>query len=145
MYSFKNNIIIDKRIKSLFDFVKDFEKMSACWADIQLVKKTNIEDIGVGSRFLYYIMNGKEKNAFECEILNYTENKLLCYKMKRCGVEIIYEYNFVEIFEGTEINLIVDVDVYNYPKELATEIFNIIKEEDINHLKKLKIIMEEKK
>ncbi len=145
MYSFKNSIIVNREIEKVFEFFKNFKELSLNCMDILSIECITKGEIREGSKFVNYVYTGENKASFESEILSCIDNKSLCYKTKRCGVEVIYEYNFIEQLDSTEINLIVDVDVYNYPKELADEIFNIIKEEDKEHIEKIKMRIEENK
>lgn len=145
MYSFKNSITVNMEIEKVFSFFKDFKQLSLTCMDILSVECITKGEFGEGSKFVNYVASGDGKASFESEILSYIDNRSLCYKTRRCGVEVIYEYNFIEQLDSTEVNLMVDVDVYNYPKELADEIFNIIKEDDREHIEKIKMRIEENK
>lgn len=138
MYSFSNSIIISERVKDVFKFFQELKFLPIVWDYILVEDISNNREMKSGLEFNTSLLSDNKNLMAKLKILEITPNKAFSILNKKGGVEIAYNYTFKEIDRYTQIHCIVEADLENFNEELATEIFEVIKEEDFHHLDKIR-------
>jgi hypothetical protein len=103
------------------------------------VEKSTEGPISVGTKFIETrLIRGNETEA-EFEFIDYEENRSFTTKRETNGLEAIYEYDFQEIEEGTQVQFAATVNTKGIRLKLTRKfLVNMIKREDGYQLRYLK-------
>jgi hypothetical protein len=98
--------------------------------------------IGVGTRYRETrLMNGKEAQA-ELEIARFEPPSDYAMRNETNGIETIYHYTFTPEQEGTQVDLVCQVNASGLKKAMLPMVVSILKKEDGDHLERLKASIE---
>ncbi|GAA0122517.1 MAG: hypothetical protein KID00_06685 [Clostridium argentinense] len=138
MYKFSNSIVIPKRLEDIFHLFAELKVFSIVWDHILNMEKLSEGPLGEGTKVKSILLSDNTELQSTAEIIDFIANKIFTIKGKRSGAQIIYKYSFKKLEEGTLIQYLAEVNFDNFQEELADQIFEVIKEEDFNHLEKLR-------
>ncbi|EQB88230.1 hypothetical protein J2Z44_002378 [Clostridium punense] len=142
MYKFKNSIFIRKDINEVFNFYTDFKRFCTVWNDILSINKITEGPLTKGSKYENIIIHNGKDFKFNSEIIDIIENHRFIFSTIKYGVKVVYNYEFEVLTKGTLISFRGDVMFNDYPEDLSKDIFDVIVEEDENHLKLIKAYLE---
>lgn len=142
MYKFKNSIFIRKDINEVFNFYTDFKRFCTVWNDILSINKITEGPLTKGSKYENIIIHNGNDFKFNSEIIDIIDNHRFIFSTIKYGVKVIYNYEFEVLTKGTLISFRGDVMFNDYPEDLSKDIFDVIVEEDENHLELIKAYLE---
>ncbi|WP_461614775.1 SRPBCC family protein [Clostridium sp. Marseille-QA1073] len=137
MYKFSNSIVIPKKLEDIFNLFVELKVFSIIWDHILNMEKLSEEPLGEGTKLRSIMLSDDIELQSTAEIIDFITNKIFTIKSKRGGVQTIYKYSFEESDEGTLVQYLAEVNFDNFQEDLAEQIFEVIKEDDLNHLEKL--------
>lgn len=137
MYKFSNSIVIQKKLEDIFNLFVELKVFSIIWDHILNMEKLSEEPLGEGTKLRSIMLSDDIELQSTAEIIDFITNKIFTIKSKRGGVQTIYKYSFEESDEGTLVQYLAEVNFDNFQEDLAEQIFEVIKEDDFNHLEKL--------
>ncbi|WP_291580972.1 hypothetical protein [Clostridium sp. UBA6640] len=137
MYKFSNSIVIPKKLEDIFNLFVELKVFSIIWDHILNMEKLSEEPLGEGSKLRSIMLSDDIELQSTAEIIDFITNKIFTIKSKRGGVQTIYKYSFEELDKGTLVQYLAEVNFDNFQEDLAEQIFEVIKEDDLNHLEKL--------
>lgn len=137
MYKFSNSIVIPKKLEEIFNLFVELKVFSIIWDHILNMEKLSEEPLGEGTKLRSIMLSDDIELQSTAEIIDFITNKVFTIKSKRGGVQTIYKYSFEESDKGTLVQYLAEVNFDNFQEDLAEQIFEVIKEDDLNHLEKL--------
>lgn len=137
MYKFSNSIVIPKKLEDIFNLFVELKVFSIIWDHILNMEKLSEEPLGEGTKLRSIMLSDDIELQSTAEIIDFITNKIFTIKSKRGGVQTIYKYSFEKLDEGTLVQYLAEVNFDNFQEDLAEQIFEVIKEDDLNHLEKL--------
>lgn len=141
MYKFSNKIYIKSSIEEVFQLFSSLKVLNIFW-DYVIKDKNN------------YLYNNKDLNEVKVSLIDnesieltikfmdVEENKYFSILNKKNGANTIYRYEFFQEKDFIEVRYTAEIYLEKFQEELANQIFEIIKEDDLNHLEKLKFYLE---
>lgn len=137
MYKFSNSIVIPKKLEDIFNLFVELKVFSIIWDHILNMEKLSEEPLGEGTKLRSIMLSDDIELQSTAEIIDFITNKVFSIKSKRGGVQTIYKYSFEKLDKGTLVQYLAEVNFDNFQEDLAEQIFEVIKEDDLNHLEKL--------
>ncbi|GAA0125921.1 hypothetical protein UT300019_18230 [Clostridium sp. CTA-19] len=141
MYKFYNSILINKSIDEVFNIFSNLKFLSVIW-DYILDERKDYTNLKEGLKVKFALLNNKNKIDLELMVMDIEKNQYFSILNKKNGAKVSYRYNFIEKENATEIKYVENVHLESFHEELAEQIFEIIKDEDYNHLLKVKAYLE---
>ncbi|GAA0115486.1 hypothetical protein [Clostridium senegalense] len=141
MYKFYNSILINKSVDEVFNIFSNLKFLSVIW-DYILDERKDYTNLKEGLRVKFALLNNKNKIDLELMVMDIEKNQYFSIINKKNGAKVSYRYNFIKKENATEIKYVENVHLENFHEELAEQIFEIIKDEDYNHLVKVKAYLE---
>lgn len=137
MYKFSNSIVIPKKLEDIFNLFVELKVFSIIWDHILNMEKLSEEPLREGTKLRSIMLSDDIELQSTAEIIDFITNKVFTIKSKRGGVQTIYKYSFEKLEKGTLVQYLAEVNFDNFQEDLAEQIFEVIKEDDLNHLEKL--------
>jgi hypothetical protein len=146
MADFKSSVIIERPVADVFKYASSMENVPEIMPNVVNVEKKTAGPIGVGSKFVETrLIRGKEAKA-DIEFIEYTENRSYTTRSESNGLEVIYEYDFQEIEEGTQVQFAGTVNTKGIVMKLTKRfLVKMLKQEDGYQLRYLKEALEGRK
>lgn len=146
MVDFFGNAIIHRPLEEVFAFAVDIENAPRYMSNVVGMEKITEGPIRVGSIFIETRnIRGKEAKA-EREIVEFQQNRSFAISGISNGLTILYRYTFEEIVEGTQAQFFAEIHTQGWLMKLTRPfLVKMIKQEDGNHLRYLKEVLESEK
>jgi len=143
MTGFNMNEWVARPPKEVFDFITASENAPKIVQSVKSMVKLTEGPVRVGTRYRETrLMGGKEQQA-DLEIVEFEPIQKYAMQNVTEGVETVYRYNFQPERDGTRIDLVCEVKAKGIKKLMLPMIVSILKEEDGDHLQRVKKILEE--
>ncbi|WML50445.1 SRPBCC family protein [Neobacillus sp. PS3-34] len=144
MADFSANIIIERPVEEVFQYASSMENAPQIMPAVMDMEKLTDGETGVGSKFKETRwIRGKNVHA-DVEIIKFEPNRSFTTRSNSNGLVTIYEYEFEEIVEGTQVQLRAFVQTKGIKMWLTRGyIVKMIKEEDGGQLRCLKEALED--
>lgn len=142
MATFKMTEWVARSPKEVFQFVTDSANAPNVSDSVILMEKMTDGPVGVGTRYQETrLMNGKQQQT-ELEVVAFENGSRYSVRNETQGIETIYEYVFRSEKDGTRIDLSCNVNAKGLKKAIVPAVVNILKKEDGDHLRQLKLALE---
>ena len=143
MTGFNMNEWVARPPKEVFDFIAASDNAPKIAPSVKSMVKLTEGPVSVGTRYRETrLMGGKEQQA-DLEIVEFEPIQKYAMQNVTEGVETVYRYNFQPERDGTRIDLVCEVKAKGIKKLMLPMIVSILKEEDGDHLQRVKKILEE--
>jgi uncharacterized membrane protein len=143
MAAFSDTVTIQKPIQEVFSFSTNMENSNKIMPNVKQTVKMTEGPIAEGTQFKETrVIRGKEADAV-LEIIKFIPNQAFSVKSVAQGIEVIYNYQFKEVAEGTQVDFECEVKASGIMMKLIKPLFiKILKKEDGDHLRHLKNAVE---
>jgi len=144
MADFYGSIIIEKPLEEVFEYASSMEHAPKYMPAVNRMERLTWDEVGVGSKFRETRwIRGKEVEA-EVEIIKFEPNRSFSTKTNSNGLVTIYEYNFEEIVEGTQVQFKAYVQTKGFMMKLTKGLLvKMLSAEEDGHLRNLKELLED--
>lgn len=128
--------------KRVFEFITDSNNASKIVPLVKSSVKLTEGPPQVGTRYRETrLIHGKEEQA-ELEVSEYTEPDLYAMRNVTEGIETVYRYRLHPERNGTRIDLVCELKASGLKKLMLPIVASVLKNEDGEHLQRLKAVME---
>jgi len=143
MTGFNMNEWVARPPKDVFEFITASENAPKIVNSVTSMVKLTEGPARVGTRYRETrLMNGKEQQA-ELEIVEFEPTRKYAVQNVTSGIETTYRYNLQPERDGTRIDLVCEVKAKGIKKLMLPLVAAILKNEDGDHLQRVKKALEE--
>lgn len=143
--SFSEKITILRPITEVFEFTSNFHNAPKINDSIKKIEKLTEGPIGVGTKFKETKeIRGRNAEA-TIEVVQYNPTKNYSIRSEANGLGVTYHYQFEEVAYGTLVEFLCEIKTKGLVMALTKPlIVKMLKQEDSDHLKNLKLALERK-
>ncbi len=103
MIHIKGDIVIDRPVEDVFDYVADERNEPKYNAQMRLAEKISDGPIGVGTRYRAEVVSGGRPVSMLIEVTEYERPRRLASKTTISAMDIAYTLTFEPVPEGTRM------------------------------------------
>jgi hypothetical protein len=99
----KGDIVIDRAVEDVFDYVADERNEPTYNAQMRLAEKISDGPIGVGTQFRAEVVSGGRAVSMVIEFTEYERPRRLASMTRMAAMDIAYTLTFAPVREGTRM------------------------------------------
>lgn len=141
--AFTDKITINRPISEVFEFITDFSNGPKMNEDIINVEKLTEGPVRIGSKFKETrVIRGRNAEA-AIEVVKYNPSEEFSAQSVSNGLIVTYHYQMSEVTDGTTVSFQCEVKTSGIIMALTKPfLIKILKQEDGDHLKDIKRVIE---